>query len=174
MMTTVHKDENGNLLQFTKGAPDEILKRCSSYLSEDGVKPLTDEKRAEILAANKAMADKALRVLAAAEKSLSSLPSVWESETVENELCFVGLVGMIDPVRPEVRPAIDECRRAGIRPIMITGDHKNTAAAVAKKAGIFRSGDMILTGSELAAMDDRELESVIAAAVCVADERACV
>lgn len=156
MMTTVHKDENGNLLQFTKGAPDEILKRCSSYLSEDGVKPLTDEKRAEILAANKAMADKALRVLAAAEKSLSSLPSVWESETVENELCFVGLVGMIDPVRPEVRPAIDECRRAGIRPIMITGDHKDTAVAIAMQLGIITSPDQAITGADLDKLSDEE------------------
>ncbi|HCE34342.1 MAG TPA: ATPase, partial [Clostridiales bacterium] len=156
MMTTVHKDENGNLLQFTKGAPDEILKRCSSYLAEDGVKPLTDEKRAEILAANKAMADKALRVLAAAEKSLTSLPSVWESEAVETDLCFVGLVGMIDPVRPEVKPAIDECRRAGIRPIMITGDHKDTAVAIAMQLGIITSPDQAITGADLDKMSDEE------------------
>ena len=156
MMTTVHKDENGNLLQFTKGAPDEILKRCSSYLSEDGVKPLTDEKRAEILAANKTMADKALRVLAAAEKSLTAIPSVWESDAVENELCFVGLVGMIDPVRPEVRPAIDECRRAGIRPIMITGDHKDTAVAIAMQLGIITSPDQAITGADLDKLSDEE------------------
>lgn len=156
MMTTVHKDENGNLLQFTKGAPDEILKRCSSYLSEDGVKPLTDEKRAEILAANKAMADKALRVLAAAEKSLTAIPSVWESDAVETDLCFVGLVGMIDPVRPEVRPAIDECRRAGIRPIMITGDHKDTAVAIAMQLGIITSPDQAITGADLDKLSDEE------------------
>ena len=136
MMSTVHKTENGGIIQFTKGAPDEILKRCTKALVNGTAVPLTPELRAEILAANKAMADKALRVLAAAMKKLSEAPAVYESEAIENELCFIGLCGMIDPVRPEVRPAIDECRSAGIRPIMITGDHKVTAAAIAKQVGV--------------------------------------
>ncbi|MBR4033567.1 MAG: HAD-IC family P-type ATPase, partial [Clostridia bacterium] len=139
MMTTVHKNEQGEIVQFTKGAPDEILKRCTSVIVDGSTVELTDEKREEILAANKGMADKALRVLAAAQKTLSEEPAVYEAEAVECDLTFIGLVGMIDPVRPEVKPAIDECRNAGIRPIMITGDHKDTAIAIAMQLGIIDS-----------------------------------
>ncbi|MBQ3489710.1 MAG: HAD-IC family P-type ATPase, partial [Clostridia bacterium] len=126
MMTTVH-NEKGKLIQFTKGAPDEILKRCTLMRKDGKTVPMTEALRKEILTANKAMADKALRVLAVSMKNPDTMPTVYTSEALENELCFVGLVGMIDPVRPEVKPAIDECRSAGIRPIMITGDHKDTA-----------------------------------------------
>ncbi len=156
MMTTVHASPEGGFVQFTKGAPDEILKRCTSYLSADGEMPLTDEIRADILAANKSMADKALRILAGAIKTLTELPTEWDSESVENNLCFVGLVGMIDPVRPEVKPAIDECRRAGIRPIMITGDHKDTAVAIALQLGIISSADEAITGADLDKMDEEQ------------------
>ena len=158
MMSTVHRTADGNLIQFTKGAPDEILKRCTKALVGGAEVDMTDEIRANILAANKGMADKALRVLAAAKKALSEEPSVYESDTVEQELCFVGLVGMIDPVRPEVKPAIDECRSAGIRPIMITGDHKDTAVAIAIQLGIIESADQAITGAELDKISDEDFD----------------
>ena len=161
MMTTVHKNEQGEIIQFTKGAPDEILKRCTSVIVDGTAIALTNEKRAEILAANKAMADKALRVLAAAQKNLSEEPAVYEAEAVECDLTFIGLVGMIDPVRPEVKPAIDECRSAGIRPIMITGDHKDTAVAIAMQLGIISSADEAITGAELDQISDEEFETAV-------------
>lgn len=161
MMSTVHKTENGGIIQFTKGAPDEILKRCTKALVNGTAVPLTPELRAEILASNKAMADKALRVLAAAMKKLSEVPAVYESEAIENELCFIGLCGMIDPVRPEVRPAIDECRSAGIRPIMITGDHKDTAVAIAMQLGIIQSAEEAITGAQLDEISDEDFESAV-------------
>ena len=161
MMTTVHKTENGKLVQFTKGAPDEILKRCTKVIVDGKVIALSDEKRQEILSANKAMADKALRVLAASMKTLKEEPSVYESESVEADLIFVGLVGMIDPVRPEVKPAIDECRSAGIRPIMITGDHKDTAVAIAMQLGIIENSSQAITGAELDKISDEEFERAV-------------
>ena len=161
MMTTVHEYDGGKLVQFTKGAPDEILKRCAFALIDGQFAPMTDEIRKEILSANKAMADQALRVLAASMKKLDSAPSVYTSEALENELCFVGLVGMIDPVRPEVKPAIDECRSAGIRPIMITGDHKDTAVAIALQLGIIENADQAITGAELNEISDEEFESAV-------------
>ena len=122
---------------------------------------MTDEIRGSILSANKAMADKALRVLAVAKKELTEVPRSYEPEALENELCFVGLVGMIDPVRPEVKPAIDECRSAGIRPIMITGDHKDTAVAIALQLGIIENADQAITGAELNEISDEEFESAV-------------
>ena len=161
MMSTVHKKADGSLVQFTKGAPDELLKRCTTARMGDETVALTDAVRAQILSANKAMADKALRVLAAAHKDLSAEPAVYDSETVERDLCFVGLVGMIDPVRPEVKPAIDECRSAGLRPIMITGDHKDTAVAIATQLGIIESPDQAITGAELNEISDEEFETAV-------------
>ncbi len=161
MMSTVHKTADGSLVQFTKGAPDELLKCCNTALIDGAAVALTDELREKILAANKAMADKALRVLAAAKKDLSAEPAAYEPKTVERELCFVGLVGMIDPVRPEVKPAIDECRSAGIRPIMITGDHKDTAVAIATQLGIIESPDQAITGAELNEISDEEFETAV-------------
>ncbi len=161
MMSTVHKTEAGALVQFTKGAPDEVLKRCTTALIGGQVVAMTDAIRADILAANKAMADKALRVLAAAKKDLDAEPAVYEAEAVECELCFVGLVGMIDPVRPEVKPAIDECRSAGIRAIMITGDHKDTAVAIALQLGIITDASQAITGAELDKISDEEFETAV-------------
>ena len=161
MMSTVHKDNDGNLIQFTKGAPDELLKKCTKALAGGKIVDMTDAIRADILAANKAMADKALRVLAAAKKELTSEPAAYEPETVEQDLCFIGLVGMIDPVRPEVKPAIDECRLAGIRPIMITGDHKDTAVAIAMQLGIITDASQAITGAELDVISDEEFESAV-------------
>ena len=161
MMSTVHKTADGVIVQFTKGAPDELLKRCTKALVNGEVVELTDAIRADILGANKAMADKALRVLAAAKKDLEKEPDEYTSETVENDLCFVGLVGMIDPVRPEVKPAIDECRSAGIRPIMITGDHKDTAIAIAMQLGIITDPSQAITGAELDDISDEEFETAV-------------
>lgn len=159
MMTTVHKTPAGGLVQFTKGAPDEILKRCSTVLESGKCVPLTDAGRARILASNKSMADRALRVLAVAQKQLTAEPAVYESDAVERDMCFVGLVGMIDPVRPEVKSAIEECRQAGIRPIMITGDHKDTAVAIAKELGIIEDASQAITGADLDTISDKQFES---------------
>ena len=156
MMSTVH-DLGGKFVQYTKGGPDVILARCTAYLEDGQVKPMTSEKRAEIMAANKAMADKALRVLAAAKRDWDTKPADNTPEFLEQELCFVGLTGMIDPVRPEVKAAIEECRAAGIRPVMITGDHKDTAVAIAKELGIITDASQAITGAELDAISDEDI-----------------
>ncbi len=161
MMSTVHKKADGSLVQFTKGAPDEILKRCTKAYIGGSMVDMTDEIREEILENNKNMADRALRVLASAQKIHDSLPADFEPETLECELCFVGLVGMIDPVRDEVKGAIEECRKAGIRPIMITGDHKDTAVAIARELGIISSADEAMTGAELSLLSDEEFDRVV-------------
>ena len=161
MMTTVHKTADGSLVQFTKGAPDELLKRCTKVLVQGETVELTEELRGRILAANKEMADRALRVLAAATKDLAQAPEVYDSTGVEQELCFIGLVGMIDPVRPEVKDAIDECRNAGIRPIMITGDHKDTAVAIAMQLGIITDASQAITGAELDKISDEEFVTAV-------------
>lgn len=155
MMTTVHADGE-SYVQFTKGAPDEIVRRCAFVLQDGKSVPMTDEKRDEILAKNKEMADKALRVLALATKRLQAKPDRYESEDVEKDMCFVGLVGMIDPVRPEVKDAIVECKKAGIRPIMITGDHKDTAVAIATELGIISDASQAITGAELDLISDED------------------
>ena len=160
MMSTVHAVGEG-FIQYTKGAPDEVLKRCTTYWDGAKAQPMTDAKRAEILAANKAMADKALRVLAASMRKWASRPESDEAAFLEQDLCFIGLTGMIDPVRPEVKPAIVECREAGIRPVMITGDHKDTAVAIATELGIIHSPDEAITGSQLDDFSDEELADAI-------------
>lgn len=162
MMSTVHKAENGGIIQFTKGAPDEVLKRCTSAYIGGKAVPLTDSLRAEILATNKAMADKALRVLCAAMRTWEVQPASFEPEKLECDLCYLGLSGMIDPIRQEVKAAIAECRDAGIRPVMITGDHKDTAVAIAKQLGILEDEACALTGSELDALTDEYLTAHIA------------
>ncbi|MBQ2686545.1 MAG: cation-translocating P-type ATPase, partial [Clostridia bacterium] len=161
MMSTVHRDENSELVQFTKGAPDEILKRCTHILKNGEIVKITDSDLGDIMKANKDMADRALRVLAVSMKKLDKEPSVYDSESTECELCFVGLTGMIDPVRDEVKPAIDECRNAGIRPIMITGDHKDTAVAIAIQLGIITDASEAITGAELDAISDEEFETAV-------------
>ncbi len=155
---TVHVSGSG-FIQYTKGAPDVLIGKCAYYIDSDGRRvPMTDEYRAEILRANKAMADRALRVLACAERVWDAKPVNFEPETLEQELCFMGLCGMIDPVRPEVVDAIAECREAGIRPIMITGDHIDTAVAIAKELGILTDGSEAITGAQLNEMSDEEFE----------------
>ena len=156
MMSTIH-DLGGKFVQFTKGGPDVVLARCAYYLDGEEVKPMTEEKRAQIMAANKAMADKALRVLAAAKRDWNEKPEDNSPEYLEQELVFLGLTGMIDPVRPEVKAAIAQCRTAGIQPVMITGDHKDTAVAIAKELGIITDESQAITGGELDRISDEEI-----------------
>ena len=158
MMSTVHTD-HGKYVQYTKGAPDVILGKCTHYMENGKPVPMTEEYRTSILTANKTMADKALRVLACSMRIWESEPENYETEHLEHELCFVGLCGMIDPVRPEVKDAIVQCRNAGIRPIMITGDHIDTAVAIAKELGIITEETYAITGAQLNDMDDEEFES---------------
>ena len=157
MMSTVHRMGNG-YIQYTKGAPDVVIQKCAFYLKNGSPVPMTDTYRQEILSANKNMADRALRVLACAERRWSAQPESCEPEYLEQQLCFTGLCGMIDPVRPEVKDAIVECRQAGIRPIMITGDHIDTAAAIARELGILTEDTRAITGSELSDMSDETFE----------------
>ena len=161
MMSTVHQIDGG-FIQYTKGAPDEVLRLCTCYIDSGEMRPMTEEKRRAILLENKAMADRALRVLAAAQRSWGDkLPEDISPETLEQDLCFIGLAGMIDPVRPEVKDAIHQCRKAGIRPVMITGDHKDTAVAIAKELDILDSADQAITGSALNDLTDEELAEAV-------------
>ena len=161
MMSTVHQIDGG-FIQYTKGAPDEVLRLCTCYIDSGEMRPMTEEKRRAILLENKAMADRALRVLAAAQRSWGDkLPEDISPETLEQDLCFIGLAGMIDPVRPEVKDAIHQCRKAGIRPVMITGDHKDTAVAIAKDLDILDSADQAITGSALNDLTDEELAEAV-------------
>ena len=159
MMSTLHRASDG-IVQFTKGAPDIVIDRCEYYLEDGKPVPMTEEYRKRIFAANKAMADRALRVLACAERRWDASPESAAPQYLEQKLCFVGLCGMIDPVRPEVKAAIEECEAAGIRAIMITGDHVDTAVAIAKELGILHEGERAVTGLELSAMSDEEFEKV--------------
>ena len=159
MMSTVHKTPNG-FVQYTKGAPDVVLSLCTSAYLNGKMVPMTDEIRQAVIDSNKEMADKALRVLCAAMRTYKVQPSNDAAE-LEQDLCYVGLVGMIDPVRPEVIDAIKECKNAGIRPIMITGDHKDTAVAIAKQLGIIDENHKAITGAELNNMSDEELDERI-------------
>lgn len=156
MMSTIHKN-GGAYIQYTKGAPDEILKCCTHILTADGVKVLEEKDRTEILKKNKSFADRALRVLAASYKELDSIPENIAPASIEKDLIFIGLVGMIDPVRPEVVDAIKECLSAGIRPVMITGDHRDTAIAIGKDLGIITNDKEAITGAELDELSDEEL-----------------
>lgn len=156
MMSTVHSTADG-IVQYTKGAPDVVLKLCKKALINGEVVPMTDEILANIVADNKRMADKALRVLAVSMKKYDSAPADYAPEALENDLIFVGLTGMIDPVRPEVKDAIEECRGAGVKPIMITGDHKDTAVAIGKELGIIEDASQAILGAELDKFSDEEL-----------------
>lgn len=160
MMSTIHKTADG-ILQFTKGAPDEILKHCTKIFKNGEVSPLTDADRDAVLKKNKEFADRALRVLACGYKQLSCVPKDQSPDNIENELVFCGLVGMIDPVRPEVKAAIEECRGAGIRPIMITGDHKDTAVAIALELGIIKDKSEAITGAELDDISDEDFKEKV-------------
>ena len=156
MMTTLHRARAGEgFIQFTKGAPDEVLRRCTKAWVNGQAVPMTGEMRAEINQAYKAMADEALRVLAAAQRVYDARPAGNAPEELEQDLTWIGMSGMIDPIRPEVKDAIGLCRQAGIRPIMITGDHKDTAVAIARELGILDPGQQAITGAELDAIDEQ-------------------
>ncbi len=157
-MTVICKSGSG-ITAFTKGAADIILNRCGFVMTKDGIKPLTRSMRREIERQHDLMTEDALRVLALCKKNIGG--ENYCGGDIEGGMIFLGLSGMTDPPRPEAIQAVKTCRSAHIRTVMITGDHKNTAAAVAAKAGIYRKGDMILTGAELNSMDDAELERVI-------------
>jgi Ca2+-transporting ATPase len=153
-----HLVNSHGYLMFTKGSPELILDRCTQLYVGNSTIPLTQNQRDEILAENDRMASNGLRVLGFAYKPLAEIPSQGSDETSEQELVWLGLVGMLDAPRPEVRAAVQECREAGIRPIMITGDHQLTARVIATDLGIAQPGDRALTGQELQRMSDQDLE----------------
>jgi len=160
LMSTVHKADSG-FIQHTKGAPDVVISRCTHYMQNGTVLPMTDEIRSFYLSENKRMADKALRVLAAACREYDTEPASYSPDALEKDLIFLGLVGMIDPVRPEVPAAIQQCKDAGIRPVMITGDHRDTAAAIALQLGIISDQSQAITGAELDEMSEEYLNENI-------------
>ena len=159
MMSTVH-NENGRTVQYTKGATEMLLERCSGYWYEGKILPITEEYKENVRRHAKEFADRALRVLGAAFRPWDSVPADYEAETLEHDLVFIGFLGMIDPCRPEVYGAIRECREAGIRPIMITGDHIDTAVAIARDLGILTDDTRAITGSQLSEMSDEEFAKV--------------
>ena len=160
MMSTLHPEAD-HIVQYTKGALDVMLEHCKYYLGKDGVVEMSQELRDQILAKNKEYASKALRVLCAAYKNYDELPASMEPEDLEYDMIFIGIVGMIDPCRPEVYEAIRECRGAGIRPVMITGDHKDTAIAIGKDLGIISNDDEAIEGHELDQYSDEEMKEVV-------------
>jgi len=160
-MTTVHKSGEEGLIAYVKGAPELILERCTSTIVRGRIKKLDQKTRREIIEANEGMANKALRVLGVAFKELAAGEAgTLDDEGLENGLVFIGLMGMIDPPRVEAVTAVKKCDEAGIKTVMITGDHKMTAVAVAKELGILKDG-LVLTGSELDAMSDDEYQKIV-------------
>ncbi len=160
MMSTVHNSARG-VIQFTKGAPDEILKKCTHLDVNGEVHEMTDALRTKIMEENTRMGNKALRVFAVAYKSYDVAPENFDSESLEFDMTFIGLTGMIDPVRPEVKDAIVECRGAGIKPIMITGDHINTAKAIARELGILTDDSQAMMGADIDKYSDEEFEKIV-------------
>jgi P-type Ca2+ transporter type 2C len=162
MMSVVNQAPDGNYIQHTKGAPDVILSRCTKIHTAQGDVPMTDEWRKRIQDANKSMADDALRVMAAARVNYGKeKPSDFSADALEHDMTFLGLCGMIDPVRPEVKQAVSEAHSAGMRVIMITGDHIDTAVAIAKELGIIVDRSQAITGAELDKMSDEEFADKI-------------
>lgn len=158
-MSTVHNIE-GNIVQYTKGAVDEMLPLCGTILLNGEAVPMTDDHREHILALNRTLSEEALRVLGFSMKYIKSIPEE-DGEDLEFDMTFIGLIGMMDPPRKEVAEAVRVCRKAGIRTIVITGDHRITATVIAKELGIYREGDTVITGEELEAMTDEELDKKI-------------
>lgn len=156
LMTTVHKLADKYVV-YTKGGVDELLARCNSYVINNEIKQDLETFKQEIEKQNEAMAKDALRVLAMAYKEIDHEPTEEEMKTIEKDLIYVGMVGMIDPPREEVKDAVAKCKRAGIKTVMITGDHKVTAIAIAKALGILENEEEALTGAELEEMSDQEL-----------------
>lgn len=162
MMTSFHENfEEGKVVSFTKGAPDIVLESCNRILLDGEIRDLTPEIKEEVLAQNTAFAKEALRVLAQAYDVHEALPEDISPEAIEKDMIFVGLTGMIDPARPEVKEAIENCRQAGIVPVMITGDYLETAVAIAKDLGILEEGDKAIMGQDLNDMTDQEIQEVV-------------
>lgn len=162
MMSVVVRTRSGKVVQHTKGAPDEVLARCTKIMTSDGIIDLTDEARSEILAQNKSMADQALRVMASARRDWGTeAPESYDPANLEHDMVFVGLSGMIDPVRPEVKGAVAEAHSAGMRTVMITGDHIDTAVAIAIELGIITDRSQAITGAQLDKISDEEFEQRI-------------
>ena len=159
MMSVVVEEADGTFEQYTKGGPDVVLSRCTYVYDNGEIVPMTDERREQILAANKSMADQALRVLALSSRTYTEKPSDFSPEALEHDLVFCGLSGMIDPVRPEVTAAIAEAKEAGIRAVMITGDHIDTAVAIAKDLGIVTDASQAITGAQLDKISDEEFKT---------------
>jgi len=160
LMSTIHKDNN-KITQYTKGAPDELLKVCTHALIDGKEVVLTSQIKQSIIDKNKEYSARALRVLACGYKNLNAVPADCTPEKIERGLVFLGLQAMIDPVRPEILAAMESCRTAGIRVVMITGDHKETASAIAKELGIITDNTQAVTGSELDSLSDEEFEQRI-------------
>ncbi len=162
LMSTFNETADGDIFQMTKGAPDQLLKRVTQIEENGQVRPITDADREAILEANHTFATQALRVLSFAYRPVTAVPDPLTSENAEKDLIFVGLVGMIDPERPEVAGAVEEAKAAGIRPIMITGDHRDTASAIAKRLGIIGpdQANGVITGAELDDMSDEHSRSM--------------
>lgn len=162
MMSTIHLNPSEeNYVQYTKGAPDEVLRCCTKVVKNGIITDLTETDKSEILNQNKKMADQALRVLCAAMKTYNDVPKDLSPESLEHDLTYIGLSGMKDPIRPEVKDAIEKCKQAGIRPIMITGDHKDTAVAIAKELGILNDGERAITGTELNQISEEDFDTSI-------------
>ena len=161
LMTTVNKKEEGKYLVFTKGAPDVLLDICTKIYVHGEVRTLEEQDKEKIQQANYQLSSQAYRVLGLAFKEIDAIPQEISSSTMENQLIFIGLMGMIDPPREEVKDSVALCRQAGIKPVMITGDHKDTAVAIAKELGIIQETSEAVSGSELEKMSDQELENKV-------------
>ena len=160
-MTTVHSTPDGSRIVYCKGAPETILERCTRVHGADSIEKMTKQRKQEIQRANEAMASDALRVLGIAYREIQVDDAAHGEEALEKNLIFLGLLGMIDPPREEAKAAVRVCEDVGIKPVMITGDHKLTALAIAKEVGIFKEGDMVLTGEDLDHMVDEEFADVV-------------
>jgi len=159
-MTTIHEEPGGQKVAFMKGAPEEVVSRCSRCLTAEGVRPFAERDKEAVLRANHAMAEGALRVLGLAMRPLPASTSCC-GEADEREMTFLGLAGMMDPPRPEALEAVRTCKKIRIRTVMITGDHEITARAIAGEIGIYNEGDLVLSGERLAQMPQEELEKIV-------------
>ena len=160
LMTTVHQSNDKDYLVAVKGGLDELLANCTRINDGTTIRPLTEKDIENIHKANVEMASQALRVLAVGYKTVSELPAAFVPATLENEFIFLGMVGMIDPPREEAKEAVRRCKEAGIRPVMVTGDHKITATAIARSLGIITSDECVLTGKDVEMMDDEQLKEM--------------
>ena len=160
LMTTVHQNNDEDFLVAVKGGLDELLVNCTRINDGTSIRPITEKDIEDIHKANMEMASQALRVLAVGYKTISELPVTFAPATIEKDFIFLGMVGMIDPPREEAKEAVRRCKEAGIKPVMITGDHKITATAIAKSLGIITTGDCVLTGTDVEMMSDEQLKEM--------------